>query len=100
MEGRVQQHQIELLPAGREEAGRFADVDAAAVKDAAVLAVLHDDVHSLAVLVQEHAPGSAPAQRLNAQLAAACEQVQHPCPGTRNCTLENMASFSRLMVGG
>ena len=54
-EGRVQQYDVELLAAGGKIPRSFADIDAAAVEHAAGLAVTHDDVHRLAVLVQKHA---------------------------------------------
>ena len=80
-EGRVQQHQIELLPAGRQEPRSLADIHPAAVEHAAGLAVAHHDAYGLPVLVQKDAPGRTPAERLNAQLAAAGIQIQHPGPG-------------------
>ena len=52
-ERRVQQNQVELLMAGREVAGRLANVDPAAVKHAAVFAVFHHDVHDIKLRKQE-----------------------------------------------
>ena len=60
---------------------RLADVDPAAVEHAAGLAVLHHDVHGLAVLVQEHAPRCPAGKSFDARLAASGVQVQHPCTG-------------------
>ena len=67
--------------AGREVAGRLANVDPAAVKHAAVFAVFHHDVHGVAVLIQKNAAGRPAGKGLDAQLAAASVQVQHPGAG-------------------
>ena len=75
--GGIQEDQVELLAALQIGHGVAAAHDGA-VRQAADLQILADQLHGVIALVDEHALPRAAAQCLNAQLARSGEQIQHP----------------------